>query len=146
MLDIEAAFAAIRARRDELDVLDDQLSLVIRHVEIALIELRPGVSSDVDYEVPDKGTQWLSFQKHKGQWQIMWSNTDDGNQTPLLSAARQTRAEVFEPLSEGLTPIELLIHEMASTIASYATERSVQLTRANRLSAALVAAGFPAPS
>ena len=145
MVDINAAFAAIRERRDELNTIDDQLSGVIRHVEVALRELQPGVSTDVDYEVTDEGTHWLSFQKHNGTWQIMWSNKDDGWHTPLVSASRQVRAEIFNLLPAGLTPLELLIHEMASSIAEYAAERSGQLERAKKLSAALVAAGIPRP-
>lgn len=141
---LDAVFARIRERRDQLDRIDDELSAVIQQVESALRSLRPGMPIEMDYETPD-GTRWLIFQKHNADWQIMWSNTEvEDKHTPLVSASRRERARVFEVGPDGMMPIEALIHEVPHAIDEIIEERSALIQRARALSSALIGAGIPA--
>lgn len=135
---LEQTFAAIRERRGVLDKLDSELSDAIRQVEETLRDLQPGVPIEMDYETA-RGTRWLIFQKHNTNWQIMWSNSEkEDKHTPLLSASRGTRAEVFEIGPDGMMPIEALIHEAPHAMDEIIGERQSMIERARALSNALV--------
>lgn len=143
MRTLEEALASIPVRRDTLNQMDDDLSDVIRHVERVLCDLHPGVQSEVTYETPG-GRFVLSFDKCAGRWRILWGHDeDDFVDTPLESTNRFTRAEVFVVGASGQMPIERLVVSVAESLAQATQERSSQLDAARRLSAALVAAGFP---
>lgn len=140
MPSLEETFARIRASRDRLDQLDNELLDVIRRVEEALRSLKPGVRIEMDYETAD-GTRWLIFQKHNSDWQIMWSNTEvEDKRTPLASATRFERARVFEVGPDGMMPIEALIHEVPDAIDEISEARDALVRRARALSSAIDAA------
>lgn len=137
MRTLEETFASIRERRDKLNQLDDELSAVIQQVEETLRALQPGVRIEMDYETPN-GTRWLIFQRHSSNWQLAWSNTEEeGKFTPLLSASRATRAEVFAVGPDGMMPIEALIHEVPHALDEIIEERGELILRARALSDAL---------
>jgi len=141
---LEQTFTLIRERRGELDKLDSELSDIIRQVEETLRALQPGVRIEMDYETAN-GTRWLIFQKHNSNWQIMWSNTEEEHKhTPLLSASRGTRAEVFEVGPDGMMPIEALIHEAPRAMDEIIGERDALIQRARALSDALTRANASA--
>lgn len=148
MIDIGAAFATIREKRDKLNECDDELIRIIQHVEAALAELRIGVPTDIHYPGRDEGDedQWLSYGKQGGSWRVLHSYKEDGAQSLLLSSSRETRAEVFKALPEGPTPIEVLILGIADSIAYYTKERGPLVERAKALSAAILALGFALPT
>ena len=146
MQTVEQALALIPGRRDVLNKIDNRLSHVIRYVERVLSELKPGVPSDVGFTTPE-GAFVLEFRKYDGQWCIVFGTEGDDegrHDTPLVSASRQMRAEVFTiPLDGHQTPIERLIVAVADSLDEFAKERSPQLDNAMRLAAVLEAAGFP---
>ena len=144
MRTVEEALAAIPGRRDALDRVDQRLTHVIKYVERVLTELKIGVSADVRYTTTD-GAFFLSFGKHGGRWTVLWSaEPDDAPVTPLVSAPRHVRAEVFELRDDySLSPIERLIVETAESLMEIKDERSVALDTAMRLASVLEKAGFP---
>jgi hypothetical protein len=146
MQTVEQALALIPGRRELLNNIDDRLAHVIRYVERVLVELKPGVPSEVSYETED-GAFVLSFHKHKGGWCIMHGiEADDDHDTPLVSASRQARAEVFIVPKDGhQSPLEQLIVAVAESLDDFAKERSPSLDRALHISAVLERAGFPDP-
>ncbi len=142
MPSLEETFASIRARRDKLDQLDGELAAVIQQVEEVLRGLKPGVRIEMDYETSN-GTRWIIFQKHNGDWRIMWSNTEEEDKhTPLLSASRLERAHVFETGSDGVMPIEALIHEVPLVLDEAIADRDALVERARALSSAILDAGM----
>lgn len=144
---VEEALACIPGRRDKLNVEDDKLRRVIRHVEHVLNELGPGVTTTLGYGIPDVslgGGRCLAFTVASKRWIITWTDYAD-EPIPLLSAPRDARAEVFSPFLEGLAPIERLIIEVADNLGRAKAERSPMLEVAGRLSSALAEAGFPEP-
>ncbi len=145
IIDMQATFDRIRANRDQLNKIDDELTQVIELMEKALLHVRPGVRVDSPYKVERDGVveeQWLSFQKQNGTWRIMHSFTEDGAQTTLTSAPREVRAHVFESEGDDCSPMENLMLEVADSLAEYANERSSALMRARALSEAVLALGF----
>ncbi len=144
MQTVDQALALIPGRRDILNRIDDRLAHVIRYVERVLNELKPGFPAETSYETPD-GKYVISFGKHKEGWRIMHGPEDvDDNDTPLLSASRLARSEVFTRAEgEQQTPIERLIVAVAESLDEFAKERSPPLDNAMKLAAVLEAAGFP---
>jgi len=85
----------------ELDALDDQLSRMIPEYEEALKNLRLGVALTVPLDAvgPDY-RRYFSFEKYGGSWRLLIEEGPDDDpeswtQTPLASASRDERAEVF---------------------------------------------------
>lgn len=148
-INLESTFALIRRDRAKLNVSDDILLDVIRHVESALIELRPGVSADV-YCKPGDGDEddayWLVFGKAQGQWRVMWARGEDDDPAPLSDMSREIRANVFRPTAEGATSIELLILGVANSVTKNAKERGPLVERARALSTAIESLGFIKPT
>lgn len=145
MTSLEEALAAIPARRDKLNALDDQLSLVIRHIETTLHEgLKISTPCEITYETED-GRFVLGYGKWNGKWQLMWGSPDGSvaKDTPLVSASRATRAEVFVTEPSGQSPMERLLVEAAESLSYFADERAPQLVTARRLLQMLADAGFP---
>ncbi len=145
IIDMQATFDRIRANRDVLNKIDDELAQVIELMEKALSHIRPGVRIDAPYKVERDGTsdeQWLSFQKLNGAWRIVHSFTEEGPQTPLMSAPREVRGQVFQAQGDDFSPMEMLMLEVADSLAEYANERSSALMRARALSEAVLALGF----
>ena len=150
-IDLKSTFALIHRDRAKLNVSDDILLDVIRHVESVLIEMRPGVSADVyckptdDAAVEDEAF-WLVFGKTSGQWRIMWARGDDDDPAPLADMSREIRAAVFKPTPEGPTPLELLILGVADSVTKNAKERGPLVERARALSTAIESLGFTKPT
>lgn len=146
-INLESTFALIREHRDKLNMADDALLEVIRHVECALIELRPGVSADV-YCAPaieDGEAYWLTFGKVNGSWRVMWARGDEDDPVPLADLSREIRASAFAPTEEGPTPLELLILGVADSVVKNTKERTPLVERARALSTALTSLGFYKP-
>lgn len=143
---LEAALAAIPARRDKLNAIDDYLSMAIRHVETVLrVGLKVSTPCETTYDT-EHGRYVLGYGKWNGQWQLTWgsANDDDSTQdTPLLSASRAVRAEVFTVEPTGASPMERLLIQAAESLSCYVAERAPQLTTAERLLKVLADAGFP---
>lgn len=140
MLDLEAVLRAIRTASSLLNQYDDELAAAIALVESTLCDLKLGVPTDSTYPGEDGAEHWLCFKKHNGTWRIMHAYTENGPETPLSSAARQVRAQVFVPikgtspnLDPDETPIERLILDVADAVSGYAAERTFSLTYARRL-------------
>src|SRR3954463_3165794 len=95
------ALARAQAAATELDAIDDQLSALIPEYEHALKGLRLGVAISVVIETGEGGSKILSFDKYAGAWHLLIEDgPDDGDpdnwtQTPLASASRDERANVF---------------------------------------------------
>ena len=140
---VAKALEDIPFRRDQLNVVDSRLSVVIRHVEHVLSELKPGIPAEVKYATPD-GNRWIQFQKMHNTWTIV-SSEDEDEYTPiaLLSAPRHVRAEVFVRGDDNLAPIERLIIAVANSLVVIKGERSPSLDVAASLMAVLQEAGFP---
>lgn len=145
IIDVQGTFERIRANRDNLNKIDDELSQVIELMEKALNNVRPGVRIDFAYQATRDGTteeQWLSFQKHNSKWCIMHAFTEDGPQTQLSSTSREVRAQVFETKGDDFSPMEGFMLEVADSLAEYANERSAPLMRARQLAEAVLGLGF----
>ena len=146
MTPLEEALAAIPARRNKLNALDDRLVQVIRHVETVLFErLKVLTPCEVTYDTED-GRFILGYGKSSARWQLLWGRAEDddsGKDIPLMSAPRLARAEVFVVNASGQCPMERLLVEAAESLAYYADERAPQLETANRLLKTLADAGFP---
>lgn len=145
-INLESTFALIREQREKLDAADDTLLDVIRHVESALVELRPGVSVDVGCPPPrdidDTEAYWLIFGKKSGQWRLMRARGDDDDPMPLADMSREIRAHVFLPTEEGPSAIEFLILGVADSVTRNVKERTPAVERAKALSAAIASLGF----
>jgi hypothetical protein len=141
--------ARVRACRDNLNDIDDELNRAIQHVEAALSDIRPGVPIDVQYAARHEGElpQWLSFQKHNGAWRIMHAYGDGEQQSPLLSASREVRADVFDPRRvTSVAPIVALIEEMPRAIEVISKDREAALLQARALCEGLATLGFGRPA
>lgn len=147
-INLESTFALIREQREKLNVADDALLDVIRHVESALVELRPGVSADVECPPVDTLDEayWLIFGKKSGQWRIMWARSDEDDAQALTEMSREIRANVFAPTPGGPSAIELLILGVANSVTQNAKLRTPLVERAKALSAAIAALGFTKPT
>jgi hypothetical protein len=146
-IDLASTFALIREQRDKLNASDDALFEVIRHVESALTELRPGVSADVQCAGVDLDDGfWLVFGKKSGQWRIMWARGDEDDPQPLSDMSREIRANVFAATPEGPSAIELLILGVANSVMQNIKLRTPLVERAQALSAAIAALGFTKPT
>jgi len=139
---VEEALALIPERKNKLDAEDANVIKVIHHVEHALNEMRPGVSTTLTYLV-DGIERRLEHLQASRRWIIVWSGPDED--IPLLSASREVRTEVFSPTLDGLSPIERLLIEVADNLQLKGAARSPMLEVAKRLTAALIAAGYTAP-
>jgi hypothetical protein len=93
----------IGERRQRLDALDVEISTTIRTVEE---HLREHLNIRVSVRLPgeeDDHPDWcelLTFGKHDGRWQLLLEAGPDGvedqwSKTPLVSATRSKRADVF---------------------------------------------------
>lgn len=135
----------IPERRDKLNAIDDYLSMAIRHVETVLrTGLKVSTPCEITYDA-EHGRYVLGYGKWNGQWQLTWGSADDDDMkdTPLLSASRAVRAEVFTAEPAGVSPMERLLIQAAEALSRYATERAPQLMMAERLLKVLADAGFP---
>jgi hypothetical protein len=140
------ALAAIPARRDALNAIDNRLCEIIRHIERVLHEgLKVAVPSGITYATED-GHFVLRYGKWNGKWQILFGSEaedDETKDTALISAARAVRAAVFMPVGDtGASPMEQLLIEVAESLTVYADERSPQLVAAEKLVCVLEDAGF----
>lgn len=144
-IDLNGAFARIAEQRDKLNALDDELSAIITQVESALIALKPGVPTEAQYVNGDEQVRWLRFEKHNGAWRIAFLFDDNGKAISLNEAPRHIRAEAFQALPEGPTPLEILILEVAGSIESAIRQRQPFIERARALSKAVEALGYPRP-
>lgn len=149
-INLESTFALIREQRVKLNVSDDVLSDVIRHVESALVELRPGVPADVYCKPHDNDLDseafWLVFGKTQGQWRVMWARDDEDDPKPLADMSREIRANVFKPTAEGATALELLMLGVADSVVKNVKDREPLVERAKALSAAIAQLGFTKPT
>ena len=134
--DLSIVLALLAERRAELDALDDDITGLIRRVETAMrrhFSVRISITfshDDVTGEI-----EALVFGKWDGKWQllIMEGEPDDPETwkyTPLVSAGREVRAEVFRGLLDDMIrgAVEQLdgqIRERREALAS-----GVQLARA----------------
>lgn len=142
---VSEALGLIPDRRDKLNVEDDKLRRVIRHIEFALNKMSPGVTATYGYSLPnDNVPRRLAFTVASKRWLITWAERDE-DAVPLLSAPRNARAEVFKPMFDGLAPIELLVIEVAVLLDDLQQTRSPMLEVAGRLHVALTKAGFSEP-
>ncbi len=135
---VAEALARIPQNKAQLDTEDDFLREKIRHVEDALNRMRPGVLCRVAVGTgvaPD----FLSFEPRTKNWCLCW------NGAPLLSAGREARAEVWNPGSDGLTPLDQLVIKVAHNLARATAARPPMLEAARRLAVALTEAGYPPP-
>jgi hypothetical protein len=141
---LEAALSVIPERRDTLNTIDDYLSRAIRHVETVLrAGLKVSTPCETTYDT-EHGRYVLGYGKWNGQWQLTWGSEDDNTKdTPLLSAPRAVRAEVFTPEPTGTSPMERLLTQTAESLSRYATERTPQLAMAEQLLKVLADVGFP---
>lgn len=139
---VAEALALIPERKSRLDAEDANLTKTIHHVEHALNEMRPGVTTTLTYCV-DGVERRLEHVQSSRRWIIVWSGPHED--IPLLSASREVRTEVFSPTLDGLSPIERLLIEVADNLQLKGAARSPMLEVAKRLTAALIAAGFTAP-
>lgn len=109
MNDLERVLDAVNDRKQQVDSLDTQLSLLIEQVETAI---RTHVNIRISVDLSERET--LVFGKHGGQWHLMIAN--DIGETPLASCPRERRAEVFA----GKWVNQLLnnaVHQIADDIA-----------------------------
>lgn len=146
---VEEALAAIPGRRDALAQEDDRLRRAVRFVERALFELEPGVPTHLSYDTPqtehEPSAHWIGFEKIGKNWNLTWTDKEDAETvTILLQTPRWVRAEVFTPMTafDGLAPIEMLIVKVAETLRDLKVARSPTLLVTDRLTKALLAAGF----
>ena len=142
---VEALMGALKARGD-VDEVDDFLRDVICEVELALGVLRPS-PLDVTYAVADGTSHVIQLMANReGRWFIAWRKGLDSSSTPLLSASRAVRLEVFTlvrwPLSQlGMfmeaAPIEGLIITLADDLARERESRDSVVLVAERIMDAL---------
>lgn len=127
------ALAHAQEAAKKLDALDDQLSALIPEYEEALKDMRLGVGISVEVETGDRWSKMLSFDKYNGSWRLLLEEgPDDGDpehwtQTPLASASRDERANVFAwhldtLITSAARQIEKKIESRTSTLA-HAKER-----------------------
>ena len=141
---VAEALALIPRHKAKLDTEDNLLRQTIHHVEHVLNELQPGVTTTLVYRPGDgKPERRLEFMPANRRWIIVWVGEEAD--VPLLNTSRDVRAEVFSPLVDGLSPIELLIIEVAENLETAGSTRSPMLEVARRLSSVLTASGFPPP-
>lgn len=126
-----------------MDAEDDLLRQTIHHVEHVLNELRPGVVTGLTYSVGLHRDRQLEFMPANRRWIIVWVGEE--MDVPLLNTSRDVRAEVFSPLPEGLSPIEMLIIKVAESLETAGSTRSPMLEVARRLAVTLTDAGYPPP-
>ncbi len=141
MIDLQVVRDQILVAKSKLDASDSVLSTVIDQVEAMLSELRPGIPSDAYCKPADGDTEteafWLSFGKWQNGWRILWSRDEEDQDTPLQSASRGARADVFKTADNGHTHLENLILSVVEAITGFTTEREPLVARAQQLSEAL---------
>lgn len=144
-IDLNSAFARIAEQRDKLNVLDSELSAIVEHVESALVALKTPVPSEMCFANSEGKSRWLRFNKHNNVWRFTLSLDEHMKGTALDEVPRHLRAEIFQPLPEGPTPLEAFILEIAASIESVIRARQPLVERARALSKAIEALGYPRP-
>lgn len=122
------ALAHAQEAAKKLDALDDQLSALIPEYEEALKDMRLGVGIAVAIETGDDWSKTLTFDKYNGAWRLLLEDgplhgdPEDWTQTPLSSASRDERANVFawhldSLITSAARQIEQKIESRTSTLA-----------------------------
>lgn len=140
---LEEAIAAIPAKRDALNIADDQISMMIQSITAGLMNLRVGISASITYSNAD-GAYVLTWRKKDREWGIVWGNEDnedDSNDVFLLRAPRHVRLEVFERTGEH-SPIEQLIINILNVYVAEDGRRGAALSSASRLVSVFEQAGL----
>lgn len=141
--EVAEALEAMAQRKASIDAEDARIVKTIHHVEHALNQLRPSGPTTLSYAFGRRG---LKFMAANRRWIIVWRGDREDEDVPLLSASRDVRAETFSPILGGLAPIERLVIEVADNVEAEGDVRSPMTHVAERLSAALIAAGYRPPN
>jgi hypothetical protein len=135
---LEVVLAELQRRKEAIDVLDDEITAMIKESEEALrgyITVR--ISTRLPTHVDEHFEEFLAYGKADGKWSLLiireWLNGSDNiDEMPLVNASRERRMQV---LADGY--LERLIREAITHLDKQISLRKTAIERGRAVTKAL---------